>query len=66
MVTILESHLRALAQRAMILMDSTRVKTADAIETICQQEPEEVKYEIMQRCTTVVCNRKSKEFQEKQ
>jgi len=65
MVPILESQLQALTRRAMMLMDSKRIKAADAIETICQQEPGEVKYEILQRCTTIICERKSKEFQEK-
>ena len=64
MVPVLEGHLEALTRRSLMIMDSTQVKACDAIETVCQEEPEETKYEILQRCTRIICDRKSK-IQEK-
>lgn len=59
-----ESRALVLARRVMMRIENTDMKLCDAIELICKEEPQETKYEILQRCTRIICDKKSKQLEE--
>lgn len=60
---ILEAELNdldALTRSAMLLINNTRLKTADIVEKICEKEDQATKYQVLRRVTRLICEQKTK------